>query len=74
MKKSCQYVASDPFAQTIVDYQNAEKTSGWHWLMTVEGLAQNYTGQVFGDFAAGNLDVDGFVETLQQVCQSAYAG
>lgn len=72
--KSCQYVASDPFAQTIVDYQNAEKTSGWHWLMTVEGLAQNYTGQVFGDFAAGNLDVDGFVETLQQVCQSAYAG
>ena len=42
--------------------------------MTVEGLAQNYTGQVFGDFAAGNLDVDGFVETLQQVCQSAYAG
>lgn len=72
--KSCQYVASDPFAQTIVDYQNAGKTSSWHWLNYIEGLAQNYTGQVFGDFAAGNLDVDGFVETLQQVCQSAYAG
>lgn len=71
---SCQYVASDPFAQTVVDYQSAGKTSAWHWLDYIEGLAQNYTGQVFGDFAAGNLDVDGFVETLQQVCQSAYAG
>lgn len=40
----------------------------------IEGLAQNYTGQVFGDFAAGNLDVDGFVSTMEQVLQSAYAG
>lgn len=67
-------MASDPFAQTITDYQNAEKTSAWHWLEMTEGLAQNYTGQVFGDFAAGNLDVDGFVSTMQQVLQSAYAG
>ena len=72
--KSCEYVASDPFAQTITDYQNAEKTSAWHWLEMTEGLAQNYTGQVFGDFAAENLDVDGFVSTMQQVLQSAYAG
>ena len=72
--KSCEYVASDPFAQTITDYQEAEKTSAWHWLYMIEGLAQNYTGQVFGDFAAGNLDVDGFVSTMQQVLQSAYAG
>ena len=71
---SCEYVANDPFAQTIVDYQSAGKTSGWHWLEMIEGLAQNYTGQVFGDFAAGNLDVDGFVTTMQQVLQSAYAG
>jgi len=72
--KSCEYVASDPFAQTITDYQEAEKTSAWHWLYMIEGLAQNYTGQIFGDFAAGNLDVDGFVSTMQQVLQSAYAG
>jgi raffinose/stachyose/melibiose transport system substrate-binding protein len=71
--KSCQYVASDPFAQTIVDYQNSGKTSSWHWLSMKEGLAQNYTGQVFGDFAAGNLDVASFVTTMQQVCQAAYA-
>ena len=69
---SCQYVANDPFAQTIVDYQAANKTSGWHWLEMKEGLAQNYTGQVFGDFAAGNLNVDSFVSTMEKVCQSAY--
>lgn len=70
---SCEYVASDPFAQTVVDYQTEGKTSGWHWLSMKEGLAQNYTGQVFGDFASGSLDTEGFVETLQQVIQGAYA-
>lgn len=33
----------------------------------------NYTGQVFADFAAGNLDVDGFVKTMQQVSEACYA-
>ncbi len=69
---SCQYVASDPFAQTIIDYQSAGKTSGWHWLGQKEGLAQNYTGQVFADYAAGNLNKDKFVETMQQVIQACY--
>ncbi len=71
--KSCTYVASDPFAQTIIDYQNADKTSGWHWLNMKEGLAQNYTGQVFNDYAAGRLDAAGFVKTMQQVIQACYA-
>ena len=71
--KSCKYLANDPFAQTIADWQAADKTSAWHWLYMKEGLAQNYTGQVFSDFAAGNLDKDGFVKTLSQVIQSAYA-
>ena len=70
---SSKYVATDPFAQTIVDYQNAGKTSGWHWLGDIEGLAQNYTGQVFNDFAQGNMDVDRFVSVMQQVCADAYA-
>lgn len=70
---SCTYVANDPFAQTIVDYQSAGKTSAWHWLSMKEGLAQNYTGQVINDFAAGKLDVAQFVETYQQVCASCYA-
>lgn len=70
---SCKYVASDPFAQTIIDYQSAGKTSGWHWLGMKEGLAQNYTGQVFADYAAGNLDEAGFVKTMQQVIQSCYS-
>ncbi|MCI9657117.1 MAG: ABC transporter substrate-binding protein [Lachnospiraceae bacterium] len=71
--KSCTYVASDPFAQTIIDYQTAGKTSAWHWLGMKEGLAQNYTGQVFNDFAAGRLDAAGFVKTMQQVVQACYA-
>lgn len=72
--KSCSFVASDPFAQTISDYNAAGKTSAWHWLNMKEGFAQNYTGQVFADFAAGSLDKDSFVTTFMQVTQSAYAG
>ena len=42
-------------------------------LYTSEGLAQNYTGQVFADYASGSLDEAGFVKTLEQVIQGAYA-
>ena len=72
--KSCSFVASDPFAQTISDYNAAGKTSSWHWLNMKEGYAQNYTGQVFADFAAGSMDKDSFVTTFMQVTESAYAG
>ena len=72
--KSCSFVASDPFAQTISDYNAAGKTSSWHWLNMKEGYAQNYTGQVFADFAAGSMDKDSFVTTFKQVTESAYAG
>ena len=72
--KSCKYVANDPFAQTIIDYQNAGKTSAWHWLGMKEGLAQNYTGQVFNDFAQGKMDTAQFVKTIQQVASACYAG
>jgi raffinose/stachyose/melibiose transport system substrate-binding protein len=71
--ESCTYVASDPFAETMVDYISAGKTSAWHWLNMKEGLAQNYTGQVFADYAAGNLDAESFVTVLQQVIQACYA-
>ena len=70
---SCEYVANDPFAQTIADYMAAGKTSAWHWLNMKEGLAQNYTGQVINDYASGKLDLAGFVKTYQQVCEGAYA-
>ena len=71
--KSCTIVGDDPFAQTITDYVSAGKTSAWHWLEQKEGLAQNYTGQVFADYASGSLDEAGFVKTLEQVIQGAYA-
>ena len=71
---SCKYVASDPFAETISEYTAAGKTSAWHWLNNKEGLAQNALGVVFQDFAAGNMDVAGFVQAMTQVCAQYYAG
>ncbi|MBQ9165839.1 MAG: extracellular solute-binding protein [Oscillospiraceae bacterium] len=71
--KSCTTVASDPFAANVSAW-NASGASAWHWLEMTDGLAQNYTGQIFADFAAGNLDVAGFVAAMQQVCATAYAG
>ena len=71
--KSCKYVAADPFAQTIVDYTAAGKTSAWHWLKMKDGIAQNALGQVYADFASGSLDKDAFVKTMQQVCTQYYA-
>ncbi len=71
--KSCTYIANDPFAQTISDYTTAGKTSAWHWLNMTDGYAQNYTGQVFADFASGSLDKDKFISTFKQVTEQAYA-
>ena len=71
--KSCTFIAPDPFAQTIVDYNNAGKTSAWHWLSMKDGIGQNATGIVFQDFAMGNYTKDEFVETLTQVVADYYA-
>lgn len=71
--KSSKFVANDPFAQTIADYVAAGKTSNWHWQGMKEGIAQNYTGQVFNDFAQGSLDVEGFVAVMSQVCADCYS-
>ena len=71
--KSSQYIADDPFAQTISDYTTSNKTSAWHWLQTKDGIAQNATGVVYQDFASGNLTATEFVSTMQQVCEQYYA-
>ena len=71
--KSCTVVANDPFAQTIMDYAAAGKTSSWHWSFMKEGLAQNATGQVFGMYAQGQLDAQGFVDAMTSVIADYYA-
>ncbi len=72
--KSSNFVANDPFAQTISDYTAAGKTSAWHWLGMKEGYAQNYTGRVYADFASGKIgSVEDFVETYKKVTASCYA-
>ena len=71
--KSCTYIANDPFAETISEYTAAGKTSSWHWLEMTDGYAQNYTGQVFADFASGTLSKEEFISTFKQVTENAYA-
>lgn len=64
--------SDDPFAAAIVSYRDANKFSNMNTFMKKDGL-QNETGQVFEDFAKGNLDVAAFVSTITQVCQNYYA-
>ena len=72
--KSCTHVASDPFAQTIADYTAAGKTSAWHWLMMKDAIAQNVTGQLYLDFALGNIpDAATFTQIVSQQVAQYYA-
>jgi len=67
----CAFKAADPFAESIMGYMAAGKTSGWHTMLKKDGL-QNVTCQVFADYAKGTLDQDGFVKTMAQVISSYY--
>ena len=67
----CKYTAADPFAESIMGYMAAGKTSGWHTMLKKDGL-QNKTCQVFAEYAKGTLDQDGFVKTMAQVISSYY--
>jgi len=72
--KSCKYVASDPFAQTITDYTAAGKTSAWHWLKNKASLDQNVLGQLYLDYALGNIaDPAQFTEIVSQQVANYYA-
>ncbi len=65
--KSCTVVANDPFAGPLTEYSSAGKTSAWHWMGQPSNMAQEGTGVVFQQFAMGNLDVQGFVDTMSKV-------
>ena len=72
--KSCKYVAADPFAQTITDYTAAGKTSSWHWLKNKASLDQNVLGQLYLDYALGNIaDADQFTQVVAQQIEQYYA-
>jgi len=65
--KSCAYVASDPFAATISEYTAAGKTSSWHWLKMKDAIAQNVYGQLYLDYALGNIpDAQTFTDVVAQ--------
>ena len=65
------FKAADPFADSIMSYMAAGKTSGWHTMLKKDGL-QNVTCQVFADYAKGKLDQAGFVDTMEKVISSYY--
>lgn len=65
--KSCTAVPNDPFAGPLSAYVDAGKASAWHWLNQPGNLAQDFTGIVFQDYAAGKLDTDGFVKAMAEV-------
>ena len=67
----CAFQAADPFAESIMSYMEAGKTSGWHTMLKKDGL-QNVTCQVFADYAKGTMDQDAFVKTMAQVISSYY--
>lgn len=67
----CAFTAADPFAENIMSYMAAGKTSGWHTMLKKDGL-QNKTCQVFADYAKGSLDADAFVSVMAQVIASYY--
>lgn len=69
---SCTRVADDPFAPAIAEYTAAGKTSSWHWLDQPGNMAQDYTGIIFQDYAANNLDTAGYVSTMQQAIISCF--
>ena len=70
----CTAVANDPFAQAISDYTAAGKTSSWHWLDQPGNLAQDYTGILFQDYAAGTIaTAQDFVDALVEVTPQCYA-
>ena len=72
--KSCKYVANDPFAQTITDFTVAGKTSSWHWLKNKASLDQNVLGQLYLDYALGNIpDAATFTQVVSQQIAAYYA-
>lgn len=70
--KNISYTSTDPFAEAVKSYADAGKLSGLHTFLKKEKL-ENETGDVFEQYAAGELDADGFVSTIQQVISDYYA-
>ena len=62
--KSCKYVASDPFAETVSQYLSSGKTSSWHWMDMEEGMAQNVLAPGINSFAKGEIDSGGLYYSL----------
>ncbi len=70
---SCDVVANDPFAATVAEYTAAGKTSSWHFLEQPANMAEDFTGAIFQDFAAGSIDTETFIQDMIDTIPSAVA-
>lgn len=71
--KSCTLEPSTPLAKSMLPYIKDGKTYAWDWLTQPEGIAQNATGAVFELYAKGQLDKQGFVDTMESVIKDYVA-
>ena len=71
--KSCTLEPSTPLAKSMLPYIKDGKTYAWDWLTQQEGIAQNATGAVFELYAKGQLDKQGFVDTMESVIKDYVA-
>jgi raffinose/stachyose/melibiose transport system substrate-binding protein len=71
--KSSKHESKDPFAATIAKYQDADKTSAWHWTGMKADLCTK-TGVVFQDYAKGKLKTaDDFEASMKEAIEAYYA-
>lgn len=56
---------SSPLALDLMNWVQEEKTYSWQWTKAPEGFALNVSGPVFESFARGDVDVDGFVDLME---------
>ena len=68
---SCTVVANDPFAPTITEFTAAGKTSSWHFLDQPANMAEDFTGAIFQDFAAGSINTEEFIQDMVDTIPNA---
>ncbi|SDX85998.1 ABC transporter substrate-binding protein [Lachnobacterium bovis] len=68
----CKYVADDPFAKTISEYDSNKKESGWHSMEMKENAGRYAIAPYFYKLAAGELNSTTFIEQITQSIENYY--
>lgn len=63
--ESCEVEPTTPLAMNLMQWVKDGKTYAWQWTKMPEGFCQNNLGPIFESFAKGDVDVEGFVELME---------